>query len=100
MTVTNDMDFVDEDRRRRPTKAVVGSHREDEEVFGAAYDPKIIRRIWAFYDGCGRSISTTRLNARCMKLTSIPKASAGLTATTMKRALFPSSAWPATPRSS
>jgi ATP-binding cassette subfamily B protein len=48
MTVTNDMDFVDEDRRRRPTKAVVGSHREDEEVFGAAYDPKIIRRIWAF----------------------------------------------------
>src|SRR4051812_42281868 len=41
-------DLDEEDRRRRPSKAVVGSHREDEEVFGKAYDPKIVRRIWAF----------------------------------------------------
>jgi ATP-binding cassette subfamily B protein len=27
---------------------VVGSHRPEEEVFGKAYDPQIIRRIWAF----------------------------------------------------
>jgi ATP-binding cassette subfamily B protein len=50
MTAANDTDFEDDDRSRRPRKAVVGSHREDEEVFGAAYDPKIVRRIWAFVD--------------------------------------------------
>ena len=33
---------------KRPPRAVVGSHRPEEEVFGKAYDPKIIRRIWAF----------------------------------------------------
>jgi ATP-binding cassette subfamily B protein len=38
----------EEDRSRRPSKAVVGSHREEEEVFGKAIDPKIIRRIWTF----------------------------------------------------
>ncbi|RVB68901.1 ABC transporter ATP-binding protein, partial [Mesorhizobium sp. M7A.F.Ca.CA.002.04.1.1] len=27
---------------------VVGSHRDDEEVFGKAYDPRIVRRIWSF----------------------------------------------------
>jgi ATP-binding cassette subfamily B protein len=48
MTTAENMNFDDEDRSRRPKKAVVGSHREDEEVFGKAYDPKIIRRIWAF----------------------------------------------------
>jgi len=49
MSSTQAMDLGDdEDRSRRPAKAVVGSHREDEEVFGKAYDPKIIRRIWAF----------------------------------------------------
>ena len=46
---------VDAERRRRrkndsgrPTKAVVGSHRDEEEVFGKAYDPRIVRRIWSF----------------------------------------------------
>jgi ATP-binding cassette, subfamily B, multidrug efflux pump len=33
---------------KRPPHAVVGSHRPEEEVFGKAYDPRIIRRIWAF----------------------------------------------------
>jgi ATP-binding cassette subfamily B multidrug efflux pump len=33
---------------KRPPRAVVGSHRPEEEVFGKAYDPKIIRRIWTF----------------------------------------------------
>ena len=37
-----------EDKSGRPTKAVVGSHRDEEEVFGKAYDPRIVRRIWSF----------------------------------------------------
>jgi ATP-binding cassette subfamily B multidrug efflux pump len=38
-----------EDRRRRPPRAVVGSSLDkEEEVFGKAYDPRIVRRIWAF----------------------------------------------------
>jgi ATP-binding cassette subfamily B protein len=48
MTATTDIEVDEEDRSRRPSKAVVGSHREEEEVFGKAYDPKIVRRIWAF----------------------------------------------------
>lgn len=46
------MDVEDEDsedRRRRPPRAVVGSSLDkEEEVFGKAYDPRIVRRIWAF----------------------------------------------------
>ncbi|MER8751860.1 ABC transporter ATP-binding protein/permease [Mesorhizobium sp. M1050] len=37
-----------EDTSGRPTKAVVGSHRDEEEVFGKAYDPRIVRRVWSF----------------------------------------------------
>ncbi|MER8656102.1 ABC transporter ATP-binding protein [Mesorhizobium sp. M0847] len=37
-----------EDTSRRPTRAVVGSHRDEEEVFGKVYDPRIVRRIWSF----------------------------------------------------
>ncbi|MET2828387.1 ABC transporter ATP-binding protein [Mesorhizobium shangrilense] len=37
-----------DDTSGRPTKAVVGSHRDEEEVFGKAYDPRIVRRIWSF----------------------------------------------------
>ncbi len=48
MTIADNPDMSDEDRSRRPAKAVVGSHREEEEVFGKAYDPRILRRIWAF----------------------------------------------------
>ncbi|RJT29062.1 ABC transporter ATP-binding protein [Mesorhizobium waimense] len=33
---------------RRPPRAVVGSHRIEEEMFGRAFDNNIIRRIWAF----------------------------------------------------
>ncbi|QKC74051.1 ABC transporter ATP-binding protein [Mesorhizobium loti] len=44
---TQDEDEKD-DKSGRPTKAVVGSHRDEEEVFGKAYDPRIIRRIWSF----------------------------------------------------
>ncbi len=32
----------------RPPRASVGSHRIEEEVFGKAYDPRTVRRIWAF----------------------------------------------------
>jgi ATP-binding cassette subfamily B protein len=46
-----------EDRRRRPPKAVVGSSLEkEEEIFGKAYDPKIVRRIWAFVQPYRRQI--------------------------------------------
>ncbi|KRB32446.1 MULTISPECIES: ABC transporter ATP-binding protein [Mesorhizobium] len=47
MMPTQDEDEKD-DKSGRPTKAVVGSHRDEEEVFGKAYDPRIIRRIWSF----------------------------------------------------
>jgi len=33
---------------RRPPRAVVGSHRVEEEMFGKAFDGNIIKRIWAF----------------------------------------------------
>ncbi|CDP50477.1 ABC transporter ATP-binding protein [Paradevosia shaoguanensis] len=48
MSVQEIQDEESEDRTRRPPRAVVGSHREEEEVFGKAYDPKIVRRIWSF----------------------------------------------------
>ncbi len=42
-------DDESEDRRQRPPRAVVGSSLDkEEEVFGKAYDPKVVRRIWAF----------------------------------------------------
>lgn len=33
---------------QRPPRASVGSHRIEEDVFGKAYDPRTVRRIWAF----------------------------------------------------
>ena len=49
MSVTALPDDESEDRGRRPPRAVVGSSLDrEEEVFGKAYDPKIVRRIWAF----------------------------------------------------
>lgn len=33
---------------RRPPRAVVGSHRVEEEIFGKAFDGNVIKRIWAF----------------------------------------------------
>lgn len=33
---------------RRPPRAVVGSHRVEEEMFGRVFDPRILARIWAF----------------------------------------------------
>ncbi len=49
MSRRDDPDDESEDRRRRPPRAVVGSSLDkEEEVFGKAYDPKIVRRIWAF----------------------------------------------------
>ncbi|MGX5832106.1 ABC transporter ATP-binding protein [Mesorhizobium sp. 43Arga] len=34
----------------RPPRAVVGSHRIEDEVFGQAFDKNIVRRIWAFVE--------------------------------------------------
>ncbi|MBS3849893.1 ABC transporter ATP-binding protein [Devosia sp. BSSL-BM10] len=49
------MSAIDQDERetasfpgQRPPRASVGSHRIEEEIFGKAYDPKTVRRIWAF----------------------------------------------------
>ncbi len=36
------------DDGRRPPRAVVGSHRIEEEMFGKVFDRRIVRRIWAF----------------------------------------------------
>ena len=36
------------DNGRRPPRAVVGSHRIEEEMFGRVFDGAIIRRIWDF----------------------------------------------------
>ncbi|MDQ0563726.1 ATP-binding cassette subfamily B protein [Rhizobium mesoamericanum] len=33
---------------RRPPRAVVGSHRVEEEMFGKAFDGSIVKRIWTF----------------------------------------------------
>lgn len=39
---------AERDDRRRPPRAVVGSHRIEEEMFGRAFDKSILWRIWAF----------------------------------------------------
>ncbi|MER8759020.1 ABC transporter ATP-binding protein/permease [Mesorhizobium sp. M0976] len=39
---------AERDDGRRPPRAVVGSHRIEEEMFGRAFDTSILRRIWAF----------------------------------------------------
>lgn len=36
------------DDGRRPPRAVVGSHRIEEEIFGALFDRNIVSRIWQF----------------------------------------------------
>ncbi|WFU10560.1 ABC transporter ATP-binding protein [Rhizobium sp. CB3090] len=41
---------------RRPPRAVVGSHRVEEEIFGKVFDGKIIRRIWSFVSPYRRQI--------------------------------------------
>ncbi len=33
---------------RRPPRAVVGSHRVQEEMFGRVFDGRVLRRIWVF----------------------------------------------------
>lgn len=38
------------DDGRRPPRAVVGSHRIEEEIFGKVFDKNIVRRIWAFVE--------------------------------------------------
>ncbi|ADV14868.1 ABC-type multidrug transport system, ATPase and permease component [Mesorhizobium australicum WSM2073] len=44
----SEIEIEPNDGGRRPPRAVVGSHRAEEEIFGRAFDQKIIRRIWAF----------------------------------------------------
>jgi len=44
------------DEERRPPRAVVGSHRIEEEIFGKVFDTNIIRRIWAFVEPYRRKI--------------------------------------------
>lgn len=36
------------DQGRRPPRAVVGSHRVEEEMFGRVFDGKVVGRIWEF----------------------------------------------------
>lgn len=48
MSVVDDESEVAAFPGQRPPRASVGSHRIEEEVFGKAYDPKTVRRIWAY----------------------------------------------------
>jgi len=41
---------------RRPPRAVVGSHRIEEEIFGKVFDRRIVRRIWAFVSPYRRQV--------------------------------------------
>ena len=43
----DDKDVRDDGRARAP-RAVVGSHRQEEEMFGRAFDGRILARIWRF----------------------------------------------------
>ncbi len=54
MSRTSERSMVD---GTRPPRAVVGSHREKEEIFGAVYDPKIVRRIWSFVSPYKRQVA-------------------------------------------
>jgi len=54
-TIETERNDVREDGRR-PPRAVVGSHRVEEEIFGKVFDTKIIRRIWAFVSPYRRQI--------------------------------------------
>jgi ATP-binding cassette subfamily B protein len=42
---------------QRPPRAVVGSHRVEEEMFGKAFDTNIVKRIWAFVHPYRRKIA-------------------------------------------
>jgi ATP-binding cassette subfamily B multidrug efflux pump len=44
---------------RRPPRAVVGSHRIEEDMFGRVFDPRILRRIWAFVRPYRREVRTS-----------------------------------------
>ncbi|MBB5572546.1 MULTISPECIES: ABC transporter ATP-binding protein [Rhizobium] len=54
-TMETERNDVREDGRR-PPRAVVGSHRVEEEIFGKVFDGKIIRRIWSFVGPYRRQI--------------------------------------------
>ena len=41
---------------RRPPRAVVGSHRVEEEMFGKAFDGNIVKRIWVFVSPYRRQV--------------------------------------------
>ena len=45
--MVDDKDLRDDGRARAP-RAVVGSHRQEEEMFGRAFDGHILGRIWHF----------------------------------------------------
>src|SRR6187399_700844 len=57
----------DHDKSHRP-KAVVGSHREEEEAFGKAYDPRIVRRIWSFVKPYRRQMLLSVVAVICFTL--------------------------------
>jgi len=46
--MAEDRSEIEGEDTRRPPRAAVGSHRIEEEVFGTAFDRRIVRRIWTF----------------------------------------------------
>ena len=59
------------DDGRRPPRAVVGSHRVEEEMFGKVFDPKIVRRIWAFVRPYRREIQISVVAVLIFTLTQL-----------------------------
>ncbi|NTG73707.1 ABC transporter ATP-binding protein [Agrobacterium rhizogenes] len=54
-TIETESNDVREDGRR-PPRAVVGSHRVEEEIFGKVFDSKIVGRIWTFVSPYRRQV--------------------------------------------
>ncbi|MEZ2219569.1 ABC transporter ATP-binding protein [Rhizobium sp. RCC_161_2] len=54
-TIETERNDVREDGRR-PPRAVVGSHRVEEEIFGKVFDSKIVGRIWTFVSPYRRQV--------------------------------------------
>jgi len=53
MSATGELEVNVNDVRddgRRPFRAVVGSHRVEEKMFGRVFDGKVVGRIWAFVE--------------------------------------------------
>lgn len=56
---------------RRPPRAVVGSHRIAEDIFGRAFDARILRRIWVFVRPYRRAFAVSVIAVLIFTLTQL-----------------------------